>query len=123
MNCVLEKKNNLQVKNTYISKENSENIYELAWKLDEDGKTIYYYNTSSVNADDNGKISITNQYSSYPLQRMDKLSNYEMGSLFLYLNGIKIPDNEIFVYVLVASQITFFILSNDLSNLLFVLLL
>lgn len=98
MNCVLEKKNNLQVKNTYISKENSENIYELAWKLDEDGKTIYYYNTSSVNADDNGKISITNQYSSYPLQRMDKLSNYEMGSLFLYLNGIKIPDNEIFVY-------------------------
>ena len=98
MNCVLEKKNNLQVKNTYISKENSENIYELAWKLDEDGKTIYYYDTSSANADDNGKISVTNQYSSYPLQRMDKLSNYEMGSLFLYLNGIKIPDNEIFVY-------------------------
>ena len=98
MNCVLEKKNSLQVKNTYISKENNENIYELAWKLDEDGKTVYYYDTSSNNVDDNGKISITNQYSSYPLQRMDKLSNYEMGSLFLYLNGIKIPDNEIFVY-------------------------
>lgn len=118
MNCVLEKKNNSQVKNTYISKENSENIYELAWKLDEDGKTIYYYNTSSANADDNGKISVTNQYSSYPLQRMDKLSNYEMGSLFLYLNGIKIPDNEIFVYATNTFTDLFIPLSyiGDLTN-------
>lgn len=118
MNCVLEKKNNSQVKNTYISKENSENIYELAWKLDEDGKTIYYYNTSSANADDNGKISITNQYSSYPLQRMDKLSNYEIGSLFLYLNGIKIPDNEIFVYATNTFTDLFIPLSyiGDLTN-------
>lgn len=98
MNCVLEKKTIKNLEDTYISKENDENIYKLAWKLDENNNTIYYYDTSAVGTDSNGKISITNEYSSYPLQRLDKLSNYELGSLFLYMNGIKIPDNEIFVY-------------------------
>lgn len=97
MNCVLERKNKSKINDTYAVKENDESIYNLSWKLDDDGKTIYYYDTST-NTDDNGKISITNSYSSYPLQRIDRLSNYELGSLFLYLNGIKIPDNEIFVY-------------------------
>lgn len=98
LNCVLEKKTTRVLTNTYISKQNDENIYDLAWKLDENNNTVYYYDTTSDNVNDNGKISISNTYSSYPLQRLDKLSNYELGSLFLYLNGIKIPDNEIFVY-------------------------
>lgn len=97
MNCVLEKKTTRDISGTYISRKNDENIYQLAWKLDEDNNTIYYYDTTG-DVNDNGKISVTNTYSSYPLQRLDKLSNYELGSLFLYLNGIKIPDNELFVY-------------------------
>lgn len=98
MNCVLEKKTTRNLDDTYILQKNDENIYKLAWKLDSDNNTVYYYDTSDTNVDDNGKISISNTYSSYPLQRLDKLSNYELGSLFLYLDGIKIPDNEIFVY-------------------------
>lgn len=118
MNCVLEKKRVEEVKDTYISKENDENIYELAWKLDENNNTIYYYNTSGNDVDSEGKISIKNEYSSYPLQRLDKLSNYELGSLFLYINGVKIPDNEIFVYATKTFTDIFIPLSyiGDLNN-------
>lgn len=118
MNCVLEKKRVEEVKDTYINKENDENIYKLAWKLDENNNTVYYYDIGDENVDSNGKISIKNEYSSYPLQRLDKLSNYELGSLFLYMDGIKIPDNEVFVYATKTFTDIFVPLSyiGDLNN-------
>jgi hypothetical protein len=41
---------------------------------------------------------VENEYSSYPLQRVDKLTINEMPSLFVYINGVKLPDDEIYIY-------------------------
>lgn len=44
------------------------------------------------------RVVKTVEYNSNPLQRCDKLVQNEMDSLFVYVNGIKIPDIEVYVY-------------------------
>lgn len=115
MNCVLERKTIRNTDDTYILQKNDENIYKIEWRMDSDNNMVYYYDTTAEGTDQSGKISVSNTYSSYPLQRLDKLANYELGSLFLYLNGIKIPDNEIFVYT-TSTFTDIFIPLNYLGN-------
>lgn len=89
-NAVLKFRNSSHIKNTYIDKTNSESIYELLPPVVEDGKEVYSFSEE--------KSLIQNTYNSYPLQRNDRLQIYELDSLFIYIDGKKIPDNEIFVY-------------------------
>lgn len=122
-NCVLKFKDKTHLKDTYINKENYESIFDLYavdnnnnyYEIDERNHNYYIDHDRNPNTDpifidkfelkndvtykrhDDKKI-VNNSYSSYPLQRVDKLVSYEMDSLFVYLNGRKIPDNEVFVY-------------------------
>ena len=89
-NTVLNFRNSSHIKNTYIDKTNVESIYELLPPRIENDKEIYSFKEE--------KSLISNTYNSYPLQRNDKLQIYELESLFIYVDGKKIPDNEIFVY-------------------------
>lgn len=89
-NAVLNHRNSLRIKDTYIDKTNLESIYELAPPRIENNKEVYSFKEQ--------KSLIENTYNSYPLQRNDKLQMYELESLFVYINGKKIPDNEVFVY-------------------------
>lgn len=88
-NAVLNHRNSSHIKDTYIDKTKYESIYELNSRL-ENGKEVYSFKER--------KTLIENTYNSFPLQRNDKLQIYELESLFLYINGKKIPDNEVFVY-------------------------
>lgn len=81
-------KNNKNYKKTIISKENKENLFKIISK-NEDGEIIYEYENKEI---------VSRKYTSDPLSRLDKLLNYEFNSLFFYLNGLKIPDDEIYVY-------------------------
>lgn len=89
-NHVLNANTTANIKDTYIDKTNVESIYDIKTNLDTNGKETYSLSDE--------KQLIENVYNSYPLQRVDKLSIYELDSLFVYINGKKIPDNEIFVY-------------------------
>ena len=89
-NAVLNFRNSAHIKDTYIDKTNVESIYELKPPVIEGNKEVYSFKEE--------KSLIENSYNSYPLQRNDKLQIYELDSLFLYINGKKIPDNEIFIY-------------------------
>ena len=64
-----------KIKDTYVTK----SVYEM--QTDEDGTHV-----------------VNNTYSSYPLQRVDKLTINELPSLFIYINGVKIPDDEVYIY-------------------------
>lgn len=90
-NRVLNFRDSSHIKDTYIDKTKLENIYDIEITTDSTtGKEIY-------NIKDDKKLT-ENVYNSYPLQRIDKLTLYELDSLFIYVNGKKIPDNEVFVY-------------------------
>lgn len=89
-NAVLNYRNSSHIKDTYIDKTNVESIYELLPPRIENGKEVYSFNEE--------KSLISNTYNSYPLQRNDKLQLYELDSLFIFIDGKKIPDNEVFVY-------------------------
>lgn len=92
-NAILDYRNGARVAGTYIDKTKQESIYSLASidivNPDGDVSTVFGYDEKTL---------IENVYNSYPLQRVDKLVVYDLASLFLYLNGRKIPDNEVFVY-------------------------
>ena len=88
-NAILNTHNHPKTKDTYIVKTNNENLFSLSHTIDANGNIKYQYGDKQL---------VQVQYSSEPLQRLDKLSIFEMPALFLYLNGIKIPDNEIFIY-------------------------
>lgn len=89
-NAILDYKDSSRVTDTYIDKKNYESIYDIKAIRNSDGKITYGYSDK--------KTLIENVYNSYPLQRADKLCLYELDSLFIYINGRKIPDNEVFVY-------------------------
>jgi hypothetical protein len=97
-NAVLNFKSSVDLSKTYTSKTNAESLYKIASTTDTSGNVSYYYDTSGADKDADGKATVENTYSSSPLQRLDKLFINELTSFFLYLDGIKIPDNEIFVY-------------------------
>lgn len=90
-NSILRFKNPTKMQSTYVTRSKKESIYELRTISDGiSGETIRVLPDSKTNRD------VT--YNSFPLQRVDKLAMYEMDSLFVYIDGKKIPDNEIFVY-------------------------
>ena len=90
-NATLRFKNPTKTQSTYITRSKKESIYELRTISDGiSGETIRVLPDSKTNRD------VT--YNSFPLQRVDKLAMHEMDSLFVYIDGKKIPDNEIFVY-------------------------
>lgn len=103
-NMSLKVTSNSKLKNCIISKTNDENIYKIDTKIDDEGNIIYYENleTTGSNTDKTsesyGKIVKTVAVDSSPLVRNDKLMINELPAFFIYLNGIKIPDNEIFLY-------------------------
>lgn len=88
-NHVLNFYNNAHIKDTYIDKTKVESIYDLIETSTGD-KTTY-----SLSED---KKLTENVYNSYPLQRVDRLVIHELDSLFVYIDGRKIPDNKVFVY-------------------------
>ena len=93
-NAILDYRNDSRIAGTYIDKTKVENIYSLnsVETIDESG------NITTVYGKDAEKTLIENTYNSFPLQRVDKLVVYDLASLFVYLNGKKLPDNEVFVY-------------------------
>lgn len=123
-NFVLDFKDKRNISKTYIDKRNYESVFDLYAKSNT-SNTIYeiletkdnYYidhdndeNTNPIFIDkfENrdsvsyvkrlNKMIIESTYNSYPLQRVDKLIQNELDSLFVYINGRKIPDNEVFIY-------------------------
>ena len=88
-NHVLNFYNNAHIKDTYIDKTKVESIYDLI-ETTTGTKTTY-----SLSED---KVLTENVYNSYPLQRVDRLVIHELDSLFVYIDGKKIPDNRVFVY-------------------------
>lgn len=88
-NHVLNFYNNTNIKDTYIDKTNVESIYDLIETPFGELAKYRYDETKSLSQ---------NVYNSYPLQRVDRLVVYEMDSLFVYIDGLKIPDNKVFVY-------------------------
>lgn len=88
-NSILNYRNSAHIKGTYIDKVNVESIYDIE-EYSQNDNVVYVYS--------NQKTLIENQYNSYPLQRVDKLVLYELDSLFVYIDGKKIPDNKIFIY-------------------------
>ena len=78
------------IKDTYIDKTNVKTIYDIRTDTASDGRETY-----SIAEE---KLLIEDDQNSYPLQRADKLAIYELDSLLIYINGRKIPDNEIFIY-------------------------
>lgn len=92
-NALLDFRTKSKIKDTYINKTNYESIYDL--KTTEEvinGQVVLKYGW------DDEKIIKENEISSFPLQRVDKLVIHELASMFIYVNGRKIPDNELFVY-------------------------
>lgn len=87
-NHVLNFYNSANLKDTYIDKTNVESIYDLIETPMSENK----YRLDEV------KTLIESEYNSYPLQRVDRLVIHELDSIFLYVDGLKIPDNKIFVY-------------------------
>lgn len=78
------------VSDTYINKKHYSSITSLKSNIDAESNSIsYQFGDKEIKETDS---------SSYPLQRVDKLVVNEFASLFIYVNGIKIPDNEVFVY-------------------------
>jgi hypothetical protein len=123
-NFVLDFKDKRNIAKTYIDKRNYESVFDL-YAINENTNTIYevletkdnYYvdhdNDESTDPvfidkfDDRNSVSfvkrldktiIESTYNSYPLQRVDKLTQYELDSLFVFIDGRKIPDNEVFIY-------------------------
>lgn len=88
-NHVLNFYNNAHIKDTYIDKTKVESIYDLI------ETTTGLKTTYSLSEE---KTLIENVYNSYPLQRVDRLVIHELDSLFVYIDGKKIPDNRVFVY-------------------------
>ena len=88
-NSILNYKSTAKFKDTYIDKTKIESIYDIK-ENSKDGNTYYTYKDE--------KSLIENVYNSYPLQRVDKLVIHELDSLFIYIDGKKIPDNEVFIY-------------------------
>ena len=104
-NMVLDFRNMKVARETYVSKINHKSIFELDYYYESDGTIRFIWNPESqedANQDDlstaYGKKVKEEEISSYPLQRVDRLMIREKKSFFLYINGIKIPDNELFVY-------------------------
>lgn len=87
-NVVLDFRNKAMIPDTYIDKTHYSSIYALEASTT-DSKTTYTFGDKAIEEE---------TLSSYPLQRVDKLTDNELTSMFLYINGIKIPDNEIFVF-------------------------
>lgn len=75
---------------TYITKKHYYSSTSLNSSVDE--------NTNTVTQQFGDKKIVEKEVSSFPLQRVDKLVVNEFASLFIYVNGLKIPDNEVFVY-------------------------
>lgn len=92
-NAILDYRGGTRIAGTYIDKTKQESIYSLTSinAVDTSGDVTVVYGQSEKKLEEN-------VYNSYPLQRVDKLVIYDLASLFLYVNGRKIPDNEIFVY-------------------------
>jgi len=88
-NSILNYRESAHFKDTYIDKTNVESIYDIE-SYTSDGNTVYGYSDE--------KSLTENTYNSYPLQRVDKLVNHELDSLFVYIDGRKIPDNKVFIY-------------------------
>ena len=88
-NHVLNFYNNAHIKDTYIDKTKVESIYDLI------ETTTGIKTTYSLSED---KVLTENIYNSYPLQRVDRLVIHELDSLFVYIDGKKIPDNRVFIY-------------------------
>lgn len=78
------------VVDTYITKKHYYSLTSLNSSVDSESNTV-------VQQFGDKKI-VEKEISSFPLQRVDKLVVNEFASLFIYVNGIKIPDNEVFVY-------------------------
>lgn len=87
-NFIMDYKNPTTINNTYINKTHYSSIYTLK-ETTTDGNISYSFGDKTIE---------TETLSSYPLQRVDKLIDNELMSIFLYINGKKIPDNEIFIY-------------------------
>lgn len=92
-NAVLDYRNGARIAGTYIDKTKVESIYGFKDTITVDTSG----DVSTVFGQDEKKL-VENTYNSYPLQRVDKLIVYDLASLFLYVNGRKIPDNEVFIY-------------------------
>ena len=88
-NSILNYTENSRYKDTYVDKTKVESIYELE-EYEKDGNTLYKYSES--------KSLVENEYNSYPLQRVDKRVIHELDSLFVFVDGKKIPDNKVFIY-------------------------
>lgn len=90
-NAVLRCKDQKNINKTYITRTKTESIYQL---------NVVTNNLSgeTVRVLPDNKTNVEASYSSYPLQRVDRLGIFEMDSLFVYIDGKKIPDNEVFVY-------------------------
>lgn len=78
------------ISDTYITKTHYSSKVTLNTTIDpETNTTIQHFGDKEI---------ITEEISSYPLQRVDKLVINEFASLFIYVNGLKIPDDEIYIY-------------------------
>ena len=88
-NSILNYTESSRYKDTYVDKTKVESIYEIE-EYEKDGSTLYKYSDL--------KSLVENKYNSYPLQRVDKRVIHELDSLFVYVDGKKIPDNKVFIY-------------------------
>lgn len=78
------------INDTYITKKHYYSLKSLNSSVDSETNTVIQHFGD--------KEILEKDISSFPLQRVDKLVSNEFASLFIYVNGIKIPDNEVFVY-------------------------
>lgn len=103
-NAILNFNNSSKLDDTYITKTKYESIYEVNLNDPNHVENDYNNNGAIDTFEDIGyglkdtPTIIDTELSSYPLQRLDRLVVNELPSLFIYANGLKIPDNEIFVY-------------------------
>ena len=103
-NAKMSIKSLVKLNKCVIIKTTHQSIYEMNTRIDAEGNVTYFEDIHSPNAnkdlesDAYGKVVTESDISSYPLVRNDKLMINELPALFVYLNGIKLPDNEIFIY-------------------------
>ena len=79
-----------EISDTYITKKHFYSATSLNSTVDPETNTVIQHFGD--------KEILEKDISSFPLQRVDKLVINEFASLFIYVNGLKIPDNEVFVY-------------------------
>ena len=79
-----------EISDTYITKKHFYSVTSLNSTVDPETNTVIQHFGD--------KQILEKDISSFPLQRVDKLVINEFASLFIYVNGLKIPDNEVFVY-------------------------